>query len=526
MNTYGRIICGAAVLAAMAGRAHGGVTCENLAKIALRHGTVTSAQLTAAGQFVAPAVPANPNAGPNSAAATAAAAAAKESYSKLPSFCRVSATLKPSGDSAIHIEVWLPTADWNGKLVEAGNGAFGGNLSYEPMARMLKSGYAATSSDTGHEGNSNSGAFALGHPEKLVDFAYRAVHENAVAAKVLVAAYYGSASSKAYFEGCSTGGRQAYGEAQRYPADFNGIVAGAPGINFTHQTGSELAIVQQVHNNPAFFIPAAKYPMFHAAVIAACDSLDGVKDGIIENPLQCKFDPGTLLCKGADTPECLTAPQVEIARKIYAGVVSAAGVQVFPGLPPGTELGWGNTLIREKPMGYGLDAFRTVVMQNPEWDYLTLDVNRDIPNADKTVGKEMNNADPNLKPFFARGGKLLGFHGWSDPMNTALNSITYYEAVAAATGSESAISNSYRLFLIPGMGHCGGGEGTSSFDLLGAIDAWVQSGKAPDALPASRIRDGIVDRTRPLCPYPKQAVYKGTGNTDDAANFICASLHQ
>jgi feruloyl esterase len=468
--------------------------------------TITAAQKVAAGRFI-----------PSGAVPAAAA-----TYVKLPAFCRVEATLKPSADSDIRIEVWLPSAGWNGKLVESGNGSFAGAISYGAMAQSLMAGYAATSSDGGHQGDSNSGAFILGHPEKLVDFGYRAVHVNAVAAKAIVAANYGNDPQKAYFYGCSTGGRQGYGEAQRYPADFDGIIVGAPGINFTRQTGSELATVRQVHDNPAMLIPAPKLKMLQAAVIESCDRIDGVKDGVLENPLKCKFDPGKLLCRGDDKPECLTAPQVAIARRISAGAVYSNGKPIFPGLPHGTESAWGNMLIRTSPLGYGLDAFRIVALQNPSWDFATFDADRDIADADRSIGAIMNNADPNLKPFFARGGKLLGFHGWADPQNPALNSIGYYNSVAAMLGGEKAISNSYRLFLIPGMGHCGGGEGTTTFDLVGAMDAWVHSGKAPDTIPASRIRDGKVDRTRPLCAYPKQAVYKGNGSTDDAANFSCA----
>lgn len=497
--------CAAVLTTAGAVYAHGAVPCESLTSVALKGGAITTAHVVAAGQFVPP---------------QGASAEGKDLYAKLPAFCHVEATLKPEPDSDILIEVWLPAAGWNAKLVESGNGSFSPVLSYREMAKALMAGYAATSSNTGHE--ENSATFALGHPEKLIDFGYRAVHVDAVAAKEIASAYYGAAVNKAYFEGCSTGGRQAYGEAQRYPADFDGIVAGDPGINFTRQTGSELWTIQQVHNDPASFIPAAKLEMLHAAVVGACDAKDGVKDGVIENPLRCSFDPGTLLCKGADGPGCLTAPQVDLVRKLYAGAVSASGKQIFPGMPPGSEAGWGHILIRQDPMEYGLDAFRYVVMQNPNWDYLTLDLDRDIAYGDKTVGSIVNNADPNLKPFFARGGKLLGYHGWSDPQTTAMSSLSYYNGVAAAMGGESALSNSYRLFLIPGMNHCVGGDGTSTFDTLTAIDTWVQSDKAPASIPASRIRDGKVDRTRPLCPYPKQAVYKGAGSTDDAANFTCA----
>jgi feruloyl esterase len=493
-----------AVLSALALGAHAATPCESMTATVLKGGSVTSAERVAAGQFPAPA------GGPPEARAL---------YPKLPAFCRVNATLKPSPDSDIRIEVWLPAEGWNGKLVEGGNGAYGSNFSYGVMAQALLAGYAATSSNTGHDGS--SAAFVLGHPEKLIDWAWRAVHENAVAAKAVVRANYGNASKQAYFEGCSTGGRQAYGEAQRYPADFNGIVAGDPGINLTHQTASETWVAQQVHRGPGAAIPASKFAIIHAAALAACDERDGVKDGVIENPLQCKFDPGVLLCRHGDAPDCLTAPQVETARDMYRGAVDSKGEQIFPGLMPGSEMGW-SALGGPEPMEYALDSYKYVVMKNPDWDYMTLNLDRDVLYADQTVAREVNNADPNLKPFFARGGKLLGYHGAADPGLTPLNSVNYYESVARTLGGVNVLSNSYRLFLVPGMLHCGGGDGTSTFDMIAALDQWVQTNQAPESIPASRVRDGKVDRTRPLCPYPKQAVYQGSGSTDEAANFACA----
>lgn len=498
------LACGLAMTAACAASAHAVVPCEEMTKVPLQGGTITAASLVGAGQF-APA-PGNWKEG-------------WELFPKLPAFCRVEATLRLTNDSAIRIEVWMPESGWNGKLVEGGNAAYMPDFSYGIMAQALLEGYAATSSNTGHEGA--SAAFALDHPQKLIDWAYRAVHENAIAAKAIVEAHYGDASRRAYFDGCSTGGRQALGEAQRYPADFNGIVDGDPGINLTHQTAGELWTTQQAHRAPGAEIPASKFAMIHAAALAACDTIDGVKDGVIENPLQCHFDPGTLLCKGADGPDCLTAAQVQTARDTYRGARNASGKQIFPGLMPGSEMGW-KTLDGPKPMGYALDSYRYMVMKNPKWDYVTLNLDRDVPDADKTVASLVNNADPNLKLFFARGGKLIGYHGWADPGISPFNSINYYKSVAKAMGGEKTLSNDYRLFLVPGMLHCGGGDGTSHFDMLTALNDWVTTGKAPASIPASRIRNGNVDRTRPLCPYPQQAVYKGTGSTDEATNFMCA----
>ncbi|HUO23392.1 MAG TPA: tannase/feruloyl esterase family alpha/beta hydrolase [Caulobacteraceae bacterium] len=487
-----------------AAQAHAATPCEEAAKAALPDGKVVSAELVDAGAVMAP---------------TGATPADKAALAALPALCRVSAQLKPSADSLINIEVWLPTAGWNGKLVESGNGAFSPALPYGAMAAALQRGYAATASDTGHQDNSAN--FALGHPEKLIDFGYRAVHENAVAAKLIVAAYYTAGASKAYFQGCSTGGRQAYGEAQRYPADFDGIVAGDPGIRFVHQTGAELWTIKYIHDHPESLISKPKLKMLHDAVIAACDGLDGVKDGVIENPLRCKFDPIAIQCRHAEGPDCLTQAQVTLVRRLYAGTKDSKGRQVFPGLTRGSEVGWGNALIRTEPLEYGLDAFRLVAMQNPDWQFTSMDLDRDIPAADASVGPIVNNDDTNLKPFFARGGKLIGYHGGADPMTTAMSSVVYYQAVAARSGGSKALSNHYRLFLVPGMFHCVGGDGPSTFDMLSALDQWVETRTPPRSIPVALVRDGQVARTRPLCPFPQQAIYKGKGNTDQAQNFYC-----
>ncbi len=492
------------VFVAAQGVAYAAVSCDKLASATIKGGTITSAQVVAAGQFTAPQ-----GGGPEG----------RDIYAKLPAFCRVAATLKPSADSDIRIEVWLPEAGWNGKLTEFGNGGFGSNLSFGNMAQALMQGYASTSSNTGHEGGSAS--FVPDHPEKLIDWAYRAVHENAVAAKEIVDARYGSAAKRAYFQGCSTGGRQAYGELQRFPADFDGIVAGDPGKNLTHQTAAQTWMSVEVTKYPDEFITPEKYAMMHKAVIAACDEIDGVKDGVLENPYACKFDPATIQCKGADSADCLTAPQVAFARKVGAGFTDSTGKKIFGGLAPGSEGAWGG-LASQKPMGYAMESYRYIVMKNPSWDPMTLDLDKDIAYADKTVASLVNNNDPNIKPFLARGGKLLAYHGWADPGISPHNSIDYYNEVAKLNGGVAKIDNQYRLFMIPGMAHCGGGDGTSIFDMIPAIDAWVESGKPPASIPASRTRNGQVDRTRPLCPYPQQAVYKGTGSTDEAANFSCA----
>jgi feruloyl esterase len=472
-------------------------TCESVASIQLRNAAITLAAPIEAGAFPAP-----PGRGPNAGAV----------YKTLPAFCRVAATLKPSSDSEIKIEVWMPAGGWNGKLQSVGNGAWAGSISYPAMATALAAGYAAASTDTGHTGNNPD--FITDHPERVVDFAYRAVHELTWASKAIIAAYYGDGPQYSYWNGCSTGGRQAMAEAQRFPADYDGIIAGAPANYTTKLQGSQVWTWAMTHKNEAGYIPPAKYAAIHKAALDQCDALDGVKDGVIEDPARCRFDPKVIECKGEDGPACLTAPQVELARRIYAGP------GFFPGLEPGSEMGW-STLSGPKPMDLAVEVYKYLVFQDPKWDYLTFNPEADVVRADKTISSAMNSVDPNLKPLFARGGKLLQYHGWADPGIAPGSSVNYYKSVLEAMGGKAKVNDGYRLFMVPGMGHCGGGDGTSTFDMVSALDEWVVEGKAPEKIVASKVVNGAPVRTRPLCPYPQVATYKGSGSTDDAANFTC-----
>jgi len=475
----------------------GAATCESMASIQLRHVAITLAAPVEAGAFPAP-----PGRGPNAGAV----------FKTLPAFCRVAATLKPSSDSEIKIEVWMPAGGWNGKLESVGNGAWAGTISYPAMATALAAGYTAASTDTGHTGNNPD--FIPDHPEKVVDFAYRAVHELTWASKAIIAAYYGDGPQYSYWNGCSTGGRQAMVEAQRFPTDYDGIIAGAPANYTTKLQGSQVWTSAMTHKNEAGYIPPAKYAAIHKAAVDQCDALDGVKDGVIEDPTRCKFDPKVIECKGEDGSACLTAPQVELARRIYAGP------GFFPGLEPGSEMGW-STLSGPKPMDLAVEVYKYLVFQDPKWDYMTFNAEADVARADKAISSAMNSVDPNLKPLFAHGGKLLQYHGWADPGIAPGSSVNYYKSVLEAMGGKAKINDGYRLFMVPGMGHCGGGDGTSTFDMVSALDQWVVEGKAPDKIVASKVVNGAPVRTRPLCPYPQVATYKGSGSTDDAANFRC-----
>lgn len=496
------------VLVAIAGSGSlaSGASCEGLSKLSLSHAIITSAKNIEAGQFR----PANP------------ADAPRVGFGDLPAFCRVAATLKPSSDSDIKIEVWLPASGWNGKLEGTGNGGYAGAVTPAALAAGLRRGYATAGTDTGHAGDSRDASFAYGHPEKLIDFGYRAVHEMTVQAKLIVMAYYGRDPKLSYWVGCSTGGRQALAEAEMYPADYDGIVAGAPGNNTAQLAAQALAIAQTVHKEDATYIPPALFPVIHRAVLAMCDARDGVKDGLIDSPTLCKFDPKVLECKpGADQATCLSKAQVETVRAIYNPLINLPSKPMLPlGLQPGSELGWGN-MAGPEPFFYANEFWRYMVFHDPKWNYKTLNLEKDMAVAAKNERQRGDAADANLKPFFARGGKLLQYHGWSDQNVPPENSINFYKKVADTVAGIKTIDQQYRLFMVPGMAHCGGGEGPNSFDSLAALEQWREQGKAPEQMIASRINKGVVERTRPLCPYPQVAIYKGSGSIDDAANFTC-----
>lgn len=502
-GAFAAVLLASVVFGAAPARA---ASCESLASLSLPDATITKAELVAAGAFTPPVGPAPP------------IGADPVTYADLPAFCRVTATLKPTSDSDIQIEVWLPAAGWNGKYEAVGGGGWAGVISYSAMAEAIRGGYATSSTDTGHVGA--NGSFALGHPEKVIDYAYRSEHEMTVKAKALIAAFYGKPAQFSYWNGCSTGGKQGLTEAQRYPKDYNGIIAGAPANYMIHLHVRQVAIWQYAHRSPDAMIPPVKYPMIHEAVMKECDALDGLKDGLIENPRACHFDPKTIECKNGDEPSCLTAAQVATARAVYAPTrIPSTGQAVFPGLEPGSEPAWG-LLIGGKEALVATDTFRYIVFKDPNWN-AKLDLDKDVTLADKIDGGNNNAIDPNLRPFFSSGGKLIIYHGWSDQLISPGNSIDYYDSVLKAVGAPAR--QDMRLFMVPGMEHCRGGEGPNVFDMMPAISQWTEGGAAPSQVVASHKTKGTVDRTRPLCPYPQIAKYKGTGSIDEAANFVCAA---
>lgn len=480
-------------------------TCEALAKVALPDATITTAEAVPAG-FTPP--------GGRGGRGRGGAPAAP-----LPPFCRVAATLTPTPQSDIKVEVWLPL-EWNGRLLAVGNGGWAGAISYPAMSTALTAGFATVSTDTGHTGGTPS--FAIERPEGVIDYAYRSEHEMTSKAKQLITAFYGRPAQFSYWDGCSTGGKQALTEAQRYPEDFNGIIAGAPANYMIHLHAAQTNIAQALDRTPGSRIPAEKFPMIQAAAVAACDANDGLKDGLIDDPRRCGFDPGTLLCKAGDEASCLTAAQVETVRTIYRPLTHPnTGAVIFPGLMPGSEALWGTSVAQ--PLPFPMQTFQYVIFKNPAWDYHSFNVATDVDTADRMDGGANNATDPNLAPFFNRGGKLLMYHGWSDHHISPVNSINYYASVLQAVADPAKTSSSVRLFMAPGMAHCGGGDGPDTFDRVGAILAWVENGTTPDRLIASKATGGQVTRTRPLCPYPQVARWSGTGSGDDAANFRCVA---
>jgi feruloyl esterase len=434
----------------------------------------------------------------------------------LPAFCRVAVDLKPTPDSDIHIEVWLPTSQWNGKFIAVGSGGWGGSLSYSEMADALRRGYATSATDDGHTGPSAS--FVVGHPEKLIDFAYRAEHEMTVEAKTLIHAFYGSDPRYSFWNGCSGGGREGLLQASRYPDEFDGIIAGDPANIRRNAWALELAV--QTFKDPEAYISPAKYPMIHRAVLEACDGKDGLKDGLIEAPESCNVDFKSLQCKAADGPDCLTAHQVQTAQTITSPVATKTGRILFPRVEPGTELRWSRLAGGPQPADLFLDEFRYVVYQDPNWDWRSFDLERDSAKA-HAIDKNVDELNPDLTAFKKHGGKLLLYHGWADQQVAPGSSVEFYNAVLDSSGGPEQTSNWIRLFMAPGMAHCSGGEGPDSFDKISAMEQWVEQGKPPEQIIAAHKTAGKIDRTRPLCPYPQVAHYNGTGSIDEASNFSC-----
>ena len=431
----------------------------------------------------------------------------------LPAFCRVVAELKPTADSDIGVEVWLPASNWNGKYMAVGSGGWGGSIGYEAMADALRRGYTVSATDDGHTGA--NGKFVVGHPDKLIDFAYRAEREMTVQAKALIKAFYGKDPRFSYWNGCSGGGREGLLQAARYPEEFDGVIAGDPANIRRNAWAMWLAI--KTFRDPTDLIPTGKYAMIHRAVLDACDAKDGLRDGLIEDPENCRVDFEALACKGEDGPDCLTTRQVKTAETIVSPATTSSGEVLFPRLEPGTEMRWARLAGGPDPGDLFWDEFRYVVYQDPAWDWRNFVLERDAAKA-HALDKDVDELQPNLLAFAKRGGKLMIYHGWADQQVAPGSSVEFYKSAVAQSGDRR---DWIRLFMLPGMGHCSGGEGPDNFDKIGAMEEWVERGKAPEEILTSHRTSGKVDRTRPVCAYPQLAKYKGSGNVDDAGSFVC-----
>jgi tannase/feruloyl esterase len=503
-------------------------TCESLASLSIRT-TITNTEDIPAGTF-------KPTQGRPFDLRT-------DTYRTLPAFCRVQGVLAPTADSHIEFEVWLPTSQWNGRYLGVGNGGSGGFIAYASngvanapgLADALRDGFAASSTDTGHRGTADDYSFGIGHREKRLDYDYRAVHETAVAAKEIIRAYYGQRSHYSYFAGCSDGGRQALIEVQRYPADYDGVLACAPTASRTGAAILWTWVARALSNNLSARNAEKKIPVVQRAVVAACDRLDGLADGVIDDPTKCHFDLATLLCAGADSIDCLTAPEVAVFEKLYEGPPRVAGTRLVPGFPPGAETDPGGSLLCDNCMsgaGHRASTFFEGIFQ-AQFTVDRFDFDVDVRALEASEEAKLGNAtEPDLTGFNARGGKLIIVHGWSDGTDSPLATINYYNSVVLTMGDE-AVHHFLRLYMAPGMQHGGGGPGPNRFwpAMITALEDWAERGRAPGPVLATKYGvDGDpssgIARTRWLCPYPERALYDGSGNVNDAKSFSCGKPPQ
>ena len=488
------------------------LNCAALRKLRLPHTSINLVEEVAAGAFKPP-VAGFPGLGAN--------------FSKLPAFCRVAGSLHPTADSDIRFELWLPVKGWNHRFMQTGNGGAAGSIVYGSLADPLSRGYAVANTDTGHQGGGGDFSWAVGHPEKIIDYDYRAVHDLTLTGGAITAAGYGVAPKKSYFVGCSTGGRQGLKEAERYPADYDAIIAGSPASNWTPLMA--LSIVIQRNLGPEG-LGIDKLGLLKQAAIAKCDALDGVRDGVISEPAKCDFDPTSLQCEAGETKHCLSATEVAAAKRIYRGVVDKTGKVWIPGTGPASELQW--AAYASPQFSIGTNYFRNVVVHDPNWSPASFDVDRDLPRAEQVDAGRADAMNPDLGRFIAHGGKLITYHGTYDGLIPSGNSVRYYDSVVAKLGAARAGAG-VRFYLVPGMEHCSGGEGAFEIDWLSALENWVERGSAPHALRGTHpaIMPGPPGLppmrgkafTRPVCLYPQIAKYKGSGDTAEATSFSCVA---
>jgi pimeloyl-ACP methyl ester carboxylesterase len=482
-------------------------SCDSIAKLSLPDATVTLAEDVAAGDFSPPGAGRGPGAG---------------RLTNLPAFCRVAVTVPPQ----IHIEIWLPKDTWNGSYRGEGGGGYAGAISYAGLAEGIRRGYVTASTDTGHPASAG-GSFALNPDGTLnmpliADFAERSLHQMVLKAKALITAYYGSGPKHSYWNGCSTGGRQGLMAAQHFPEEYDGLVIGAPAINWDRFIPSELWPAIVMNKTVGAPISNAKLTLATKAAVAACDASDGVTDGVIGDPRKCTYDPRALVCKSSDDPaSCLTASEADAIRKIWNGPTAASGQRLWFGLERGTPLG---ALAGGNPFPIATAHFQYWLHQDAAFDWHALseaDFEAEFRSSQKKFNAVIGTDDPKLDAFRKHGGKMIIWHGDADPLIFPRGTINYYERVLSANGGSKRVDDFVRLFMAPGVGHCGGGDGPSPTGVFEAVVDWVEKGVAPKTIAASRTRPDGTTLSRPLCPYPATARWTGKGSTDDAANFMC-----
>jgi feruloyl esterase len=480
------------------------MTCAELTSLPLERATITSAVDVAAGLTK----PANVEARPEQRSGPPP--------QPIPQHCRVTLVLTPTADSHINVELWLPTENWNGKFLAVGNGGWAGAIQgYGDMQAALRRGYATAGTDTGHsEADGPNGMFALGHPEKLVDFAYRALHDMTVKAKRIIDVFYADPLDYSYYKGCSTGGRQGVMAAQRYPGDYDGIIAGALANRHVHMHTAGAYRSIRLARHPEEALSESKAKLVNDAVLKQCDTLG---EGFLNNPRQCSFDFDTLACGATgDTQSCLTPGELRTVHTFYDGLRLGNGELVFSGQAYGNPIP-ALSSSPEGPGAFALDTIRILGFQDADYDWRQFDLDRDLPRIDAAAGF-VDAVDPDLRAFKAHGGKLLLYAGWRDTGITPENTVLYYENVRAELGPEQ--DDWLRLFLAPGMGHCRGGPGVDTFDTLSALEQWRERDVAPAEIAATGSQSGLA---RPVCAYPAHPEYDGSGDLADAANWSCTT---
>ena len=498
-------------------------TCESLASVNLQDVAIKSAVSISAGSYQPPG--------------------SGTSYADLPAFCRVVGTVQRALDSSIGFEVWLPTSDWNGRYQQVGNHGFSGVIYWGEMAPQLRRGFAAGATDDGHIASGTSPfdvSWAYGHPAKIEDWTTQAVHQLAQKAKLLITAFYGKPLRASYFNGCSNGGRQGIKEAQDFPDDFDGILAGGAALHAT-QGATEQLIMSLNLQRTGIQGERGKtiLELALAAATKACDRLDGVADGIVGNPTRCHWDPHDLICKtGTTSSDCITTAQADALAENMRDVTDPVTREwVFSGMPPGSEFNQISFQYELGPAPFGLSNYR-IATNNPSWDGSSFNLHADLPKLNSALGAA-NALNPDLNKFAAHGGKLIQYHDWDDAAFTPGGTIKYYNDVVKTVGHGdiAKVQRFYRLFMVPGVGHCAGGPGPNNFgeegqqavsddaehDAVTALMRWVEKDQAPEKLIATKFiaddpKQGI-KMQRPLFPYPAEAVWNGRGDTNKAENF-------